>query len=65
MSHLSQLVIELSFLDGLDGNKEGDTFDKRSLEYQNYLIARDHKPSTVKKHFSEVKNITRTEARKK
>ena len=44
---------------------DDDTFDKRSLEYQNYLIARDHKPSTVKKHFSEVKNITRTEARKK
>ena len=23
---------------------DDDTFDKRSLEYQNYLIARDHKP---------------------
>ena len=44
---------------------DDDTFDKRSLGYQNYSIARDHKPSTVKKYFSEVKNITRTEARKK
>ena len=44
---------------------DDDTFDKRSLGYQNYSVARDHKPSTVKKDFSEVKNITRTEARKK
>ena len=29
MSHLSQLVIELSFLDGLDGNKEGDKISLR------------------------------------
>ena len=35
---------------------DDDTFDKRSLEYQNYLI--------VKKNFSEVKNITKTEVRK-
>ena len=35
------------------------TFDKRSSEYQNYLIAREHKPSTVKRQFSEVRNKTR------
>ena len=31
---------------------DDNTFDKRSSEYQNYLIARDHKPSTVKRQFS-------------
>ena len=44
---------------------DDDKFDKRSLEYQNYLIARDHKPSTVKQHFAEVRNKTRTQARQK
>ena len=42
-----------------------ETFKKRSSEYQNYLIARDHKPSIVKKQFSEVKKKTRSEARQK
>ena len=28
---------------------DDETFEKRSSEYQNYLIARDHKPSIVKK----------------
>ena len=32
---------------------DDETFEKRSSEYQNYLIARDHKPSIKK--FSEVK----------
>ena len=41
------------------------TFDKRSSEYQNYLIAREQKPSTVKQQFSEVRNKTRTDARTK
>ena len=41
---------------------DDETFEKRSSEYQNYLIARDHKPSIVKKQFSEVKKKTRSEA---
>ena len=44
---------------------EAQPFKKRSSEYQNYLIARDHKPSIVKKQFSEVKKKTRSEARQK
>ena len=44
---------------------DDETFKKRSSEYQNYLIARDHKPSMVKKQFSEVKKKTRSEARQK
>ena len=34
---------------------DDEAFVKRSSESQNYLIARDHKPSIVKKQFSEVK----------
>ena len=34
---------------------DDEAFVKRSSECQNYLIARDHKPSIVKKQFSEVK----------
>ena len=41
------------------------TFEKRSSKYQNYLIARDHKPSVVKKQFYEVKKKTISEARQK
>ena len=41
------------------------TFDKRSLEYQNYLIYRQHKPFKVKRQFSEFRNKARAEARKK
>ena len=44
---------------------ENENFEKVSSEYQNYLIARDHKPSIVKKQFSEVKKKTRSEARQK
>ena len=40
-----------------------ETFDKRSTEYQNYLIAREHKPSLVKQQFYEVRKKTRAEAR--
>ena len=39
-------------------------FNKRSEEYQNYFIARDYMPSKVKKQFSEIKRLSRTEARK-
>ena len=41
------------------------TFYKRSTEYQNYLIAREHKPSLVKQQFPEVRKKTRAEARQK
>ena len=41
---------------------DDEIFEKRSSEYQNYLIARDYKPSIVKKQFSEVKKNTRAEA---
>ena len=44
---------------------DDETFEKRSLEYQNCLIARDQNPSIVKKQFSEVKKKTRSEARQK
>ena len=35
----------------------------RSYEYQNYLIARDYKPTLVKRQFHTIKNINRCEAR--
>ena len=38
-----------------------ETFEKRSTEYQNCLIAREHKPSLVKKKFSEVRKKTTAE----
>ena len=44
---------------------DDETFEKRSSEYQNYLIARDQKPSIVKKQFSEVKKKTISEIRQK
>ena len=44
---------------------DDEIFEKRYSEYQNYLIARDHKPSIVKKQFSKVKTKTRSEARQK
>ena len=34
---------------------DDETFDKRSTEYQSYLIAREHKPSLVKQQSSEVR----------
>ena len=42
-----------------------DKYELRAEEYKNYLIARDYKPSLVDKHFKEIGNISRTEARKK
>ena len=38
-------------------------FEKRSKEYQNYFIATDYKPRKVRKQFSDIKNISREEAR--
>ena len=35
----------------------------RSCEYQNYLIAKDYKPTLVKRQFHAIKNISRREAR--
>ena len=39
-------------------------FEKRSAEHQKYLIARDFKPRKDKMHFSDVRNISRDEARR-
>ena len=39
-------------------------FEKRSAEYENYLIARDCKPGKVKKQFLDIKKLTKVEARK-
>ena len=41
-----------------------EKFEKHSTEYQKYLIARDYKPGKVKKQFSDIKKLTREEARK-
>ena len=38
-------------------------FEKRSKEYQNYFIFRDYKPRNVRKQFSDIRNISREEAR--
>ena len=38
-------------------------FEKRSKYYQNYFIARDYKPGKVRKQFSDIRNISREEAR--
>ena len=38
-------------------------FEKCSKEYQNYFIARDCKPRKVRKQFSDIRNISRQEAR--
>ena len=39
-------------------------FERRSAEYQKCLIAREYKPSKVKKQFSDGKNTSREKARK-
>ena len=39
-------------------------FEKRSAEYENYLIARDYKPGKVKKQFLDIKKLTKAKARK-
>ena len=41
-----------------------DQFEEHSVQYQKYLVARDYKPSKVKKQFSDVRNISREEARR-
>ena len=38
-------------------------FEKHSKDYQNYFIARDYKPTKVRKQFSDIRNISREEAR--
>ena len=40
-----------------------EKFDIRSYKYQNCLIARDYKPTLVKRQFYAIKNISRREAR--
>ena len=40
-----------------------EKFDIHNYEYQNYLIARDYKPTLVKRQFHAIKNISRHEAR--
>ena len=45
---------------------DDEVFDKRSTEYQNYIIAREHKPLlAAKQQFSQVRKKTRAEARQK
>ena len=39
-------------------------FEKRSAEYQKYLITISYKPSKVKKQFSDVRNILTEETRR-
>ena len=41
-----------------------EKFEKHSAEYQNYFIARDYRSGKVKELFSDIKTITREEARK-
>ena len=36
-----------------------EKFNSRSIEYKNYLIARDYKPSIVNKHFAHVSTLSR------
>ena len=40
-----------------------ENFDIRSYEYKIYLIARDYKPTLVKRQFYAIKNISSCEAR--
>ena len=40
-----------------------EMLDIRSYEYQTYFIARDYKPTLVKRQFHAIKNISRREAR--
>ena len=42
-----------------------EKFNSRSIENKNYLIARDHKPSIVNKHFAHVSTLSRQQARQK
>ena len=40
-------------------------YRSRSIEYKNYLIASDYKPSIVNKHFAHVWTLSRQQARQK
>ena len=42
-----------------------EKFNSRSIEYKNYLIGRDYKPSIVKKRFPHVPTLSRQQARQK
>ena len=42
-----------------------ENINSRSIEYKNYLIARDYKPSIVNKHFAHVSTLSRQQARQK
>ena len=39
-----------------------DKFKESSVQCQKYLVARDYKPSKVKKQFSDVRNISSEQA---
>ena len=41
-----------------------EKFENHNVEYQNYSIARDYKPDKVKNQYSDIKKLTRAEARK-
>ena len=41
-----------------------EKFGKCNTEYQGYLLSKDYKPGKVKKQFSNIKKLTREEARK-
>ena len=42
-----------------------EKFNSRSIEYKNYLIARNYKLSIVNKHFAHVSTLSRQQARQK
>ena len=42
-----------------------EKFDSRSIEYKNYLIARDYKPSIGNKYFAHVSTLSRQQVRQK
>ena len=42
-----------------------EKFNSRSIEYKNYLIGRDYKPSIVNKRFAHVSTLSREQARQK
>ena len=68
LTPVTQKITPVTYLKALRLRRicdDDETFDKRSTEYQNYLIAREHKPSLVKQQFSEVRKKTRAEARQK
>ena len=42
-----------------------EKFNSRSIEHNNYLIARDYKRSIVNKHFAHISTLSRQQARQK